>query len=87
MQIRFSWLNGVENVSNMLQSIQNIIINDRKYILDLYKWHKGRPKKKMPLTTFYYSIKKNSLKIMRNFALKVHYSFKPANEISSDRSV
>ena len=45
MQIRFSWPNGVENVSNMFQSIQNIIINDRKYILDLYKWHKGRLKK------------------------------------------
>ena len=37
MQIRFSWPNGVENVSNMFQSFQNILINDRKYILDLYK--------------------------------------------------
>ena len=59
MQIRFSWPNGVENVSNMFQSIQNIIINDRKYILDLYKWHKGRlkkdaqppPKKKIPIVS------------------------------------
>ena len=45
MKTRFSWSNSVEIVSNMSQPIQNIIINDRNYILDLYKWHKGRFKK------------------------------------------
>ena len=42
MKNRFSRLNGVENVSNMFQPIQNIIFHDRKHILNLYKSHKGR---------------------------------------------
>ena len=34
-----------ENVSNMSQSVQNIIINDHKHILDLNKSYKGHLQK------------------------------------------
>ena len=37
--------NGVENVSNMSQSVWNIIIDDQKHILELSMSHKGRFKK------------------------------------------
>ena len=37
--------NGIENASNMSQSVWNIIIDDQKHILDLIKSHKGRLKK------------------------------------------
>ena len=33
--------NGFENVSNMSQSVRNIIVDDQKHILDLNKSHKG----------------------------------------------
>ena len=32
-------LNGVDNVSAMSQSVQNIIADDHQQILDLKKWH------------------------------------------------
>ena len=37
----FLRLNGVENVSNISQSVRNIIMNDQKHILDFCKSHKG----------------------------------------------
>ena len=45
MKNRFSRLNGVETVSNMSQSVRNIITSDQKHILDLNKSHKDRLKK------------------------------------------
>ena len=57
MQNQFLRPNDVENVSNMSQSVWNIIIDDQKHILDLIKSHKGHlkksgskppPKKKFP---------------------------------------
>ena len=45
MKNQFLRPNGVENVSNMSQSVWNIIIDDQKHILDLRKSHKGRLKK------------------------------------------
>ena len=57
MKNQFSRPNGVEHVSNMSQSLQNIKINDQKHILNLNKTHKGRleksgsppPLKKIPI--------------------------------------
>ena len=58
MKDQFLRPNGVKNVSNMSQSVWNIIIDDKKHILDLIKSHKGHlkksgstppPKKKFPL--------------------------------------
>ena len=45
MKNQFLRPNGVENVSNMSQSVWNIIIDHQKHILDLRKSHKGRLKK------------------------------------------
>ena len=45
MKNRFSRLNGVKIVSNMSQSVRNIINSDQKHILDLNKSHKDRLKK------------------------------------------
>ena len=39
------WPNGAAIVSNMSQSVQNIIINDEKHIFDLNKSHKDNLKK------------------------------------------
>ena len=58
MKNQFLRPNGVENVSNMSQSVWNIIIDDQKHILDLRKSHKGRVAlKKAPQTP---PLKKNS---------------------------
>ena len=40
MKNRSSQPNGVENGSNMSQSVPNIKINYQKHILDIYNWHK-----------------------------------------------
>ena len=55
MKNQFLRPNGVENVSNMSQSVWEIIIHDQKHILYLNKSHKGRlknsaspPSKKIP---------------------------------------
>ena len=45
MKNQFLRPNGVKNVSNMSQSVWNIIIYDQKHILDLRKWCKSRLKK------------------------------------------
>ena len=45
MKNQFVRPNGVENVSNMSQSVRNIVIDDQKHILDLNKSHKGLLKK------------------------------------------
>ena len=45
MKSEFWQPKDVENVSNMPQSIWNIIINDQKHILDVYSTHKRQPKK------------------------------------------
>ena len=42
MENQFLRPNGIENVSNMSQSVWNIIIDDQKHILDLKKSYKGR---------------------------------------------
>ena len=46
MKNRFSRLNSVKTVSNMSQSVRNIITSDQKHILDLNKSHKDRLKKR-----------------------------------------
>ena len=59
MKNQFLRPNGVENVSNMSQSVWNIIIDDQKHILDLRKSHKGRLKKSAstpPLKKFPYGV-------------------------------
>ena len=48
MKNQFLRPNDVENVSNMSQSVWNIMIDDQKHILDLKKSHKGRLKKVPP---------------------------------------
>ena len=45
MKNQFLRPNGVENVSNMSQSVWNIIIDDQKHILDFKKSHTGRLQK------------------------------------------
>ena len=42
---QFLWPNGAAIVSNMSQSVQNIVINDEKHIFDLNKSHKDNLKK------------------------------------------
>ena len=41
MKNQFSRPKGLENVSNMSQSVWNIIVDDRNHVLDLKKSHKG----------------------------------------------
>ena len=45
MKNQFLQPKGVENVSNMSQPIRNIIINDQKHILDLYRSYRGHSRK------------------------------------------